>query len=67
MAIEIHMSCKGVVKNFPVLSDSVTTSMELFAVEGVPVDMLIEMSTLEGLCATLDFGGQFAESKTGKE
>lgn len=44
-----HVKCKGVAKDVPVCSDSVTTSMKCIAVEGVTVDLMIDISEMKRL------------------
>lgn len=60
---EDHMNSKSAVKNVTLLFDIVTTNTEFLAVERVPVDLMINISSLERLHANLDHFGNFAEFK----
>lgn len=47
-------------KSVLVAFDGAMTKMEFLAVEGVSVDILIEMTDLKGLQASIDLVGQYA-------
>lgn len=62
-----HVNSEGVVKDVPACYDNLTTTLEAFAVEEVPVDLQIGISELERLYINLDLGGQLPKPKISGE